>query len=246
MTVNIDTNDKLTNGTSGILKEWETKTYNNEIIVTAVWVLFDDPSVGIKSREVHCHKSDNRLTRISRITKEVYLDNKMIKKIIRNQIPLTPSEAMTIHTSQGSTIKKVTLHIDANIPNNRLYVALSRVTSPSNINVIGQWPENPPLPDEAVCKEMTRLQKQKQLRLKYDVMNEKIELVSHNIIRSLKKHFALVISDPIYSVANFIQFSETCINDTIALTNYKIVAHIPYNEKIKKVVVFYIVKMISI
>lgn len=233
VTVNIDTNDKLTNGTSGIVKEWETKVYKNKTIVTAVWVLFDDPSVGIKSRSVDCHLTDDRLTKIQRITKEIYLNKNSRRKVIRSQIPLTPSEAMTIHTSQGSTLNKVTLHITKSMPNSLLYVGLSRVTSPSNINVIGEWPINPPLPDELVHTEMLRLENKKKLELKYDIINEKIEIVSHNI-RSLKKHFQFILSDPIYSIANIIYFQETCVNNAIPLPNYKIIGHIPYNESNKK------------
>lgn len=51
--------------------------------------------------------------------------------ITRNQFPVTPANAVTVHKSQGSTYNQICVDLtnSTNVETNMVYVAYSRVTS---------------------------------------------------------------------------------------------------------------------
>ncbi|KAI8357369.1 hypothetical protein EDC96DRAFT_414722, partial [Choanephora cucurbitarum] len=56
----------------------------------------------------------------------------------RTQIPLTISEAVTIHKSQGPTYQKVAIDLTGrSLKKSLMYVACSRATSASGLYLIG-------------------------------------------------------------------------------------------------------------
>lgn len=69
-------------------------------------------------------------TPIKYVLKSIMLRQNSIYKIMREQIPITVAESITIHKSQGSTLINVIVHISNRFMTTRLmYVACSRVTS---------------------------------------------------------------------------------------------------------------------
>ncbi|XP_034944338.1 ATP-dependent DNA helicase PIF1-like [Chelonus insularis] len=138
---NIDVEDGLVNGACGILKYIECKDAN---IPSTLWLDFHTPRVGINIRARHRdymtkNNIDNVLTPIERISIQTSVAQDDKYKILKNQFPIIPAEAITIHKSQGQTYVKICLDFTAQERQtlSMLYVALSRVTKLSGLFIIG-------------------------------------------------------------------------------------------------------------
>ena len=106
---NIDTEDGLVNGAVGTLWEWdyETNIKTQEKRVFRVWIEFEDESIGNKTRNKYIStESRNGWTPIERRKEESHIKATQIVKFTRHQFPIVPSQAMTIHKSQGATYEK--------------------------------------------------------------------------------------------------------------------------------------------
>ena len=154
ITINQDVEDGLTNGTTGVLRNY-VKNYNHLPIEDREEREMLDPKrlyfefeedVGDKVRDDQENKQfydndvmfddDGKLTNAA-WTLVQYADN-IIKTeeevnkdftVIRIQYPMVPCEALTIHKSQGQTYKAVAIALDQELKQTLLYVGLSRVTS---------------------------------------------------------------------------------------------------------------------
>ncbi|XP_044598214.1 ATP-dependent DNA helicase PIF1-like, partial [Cotesia glomerata] len=87
VTVNIDVEDGLVNGAVGI---------------TRLWLDFSDDQIGKKRRKEIPKEDHKNWTAIDKIMKNIQPTKKIVT-IIREQFPLVPAEAITIHKSQGGT-----------------------------------------------------------------------------------------------------------------------------------------------
>lgn len=73
----------------------------------------------------------------------------------RKQFPLRPAFAMTVNKSQGQTLDQMTLFLPSPVfTHGQLYVALSRVSSPTSIRIFSTLPRQSrnPLPPNATRK----------------------------------------------------------------------------------------------
>lgn len=130
MNVNVD--DKLVNGSDGILKYIE-KNVNGEIIV--LWFQFEDKNVGIIAEHKHQNGKPSRNPEIISNWVPIKQSNcsiniDTIAKIVckRKQFPVTPALAITIQKSQGGTFKEIVYKYSFKQSRHLVYVALSRVT----------------------------------------------------------------------------------------------------------------------
>ena len=151
--LNQDVSDGLTNGTTGILKNYVPKAEGfrsdpaSELIdPKRLYFDFLEDDIGQKVRDNQDNEpfyKDDRMYN----NKEVGVDKKWtlmkfdetvikeeeeLKKdfhVVRIQFQIIPCEALTIHKSQGQTYKSVAICIDQNLTQTLLYVAMSRVTT---------------------------------------------------------------------------------------------------------------------
>ncbi|XP_033746958.1 uncharacterized protein LOC117332184 [Pecten maximus] len=110
ISVNIDVNDGLTNGSTCMVKHIQFK--ESPIRPAIVWVLFGDLKIGKSWRNqykhLYCKDFDQQWTPIFE-TKRMFMYNR--KTYQRVQFPLQPSAAKTVHKAQGATLDSVVVDL---------------------------------------------------------------------------------------------------------------------------------------
>ncbi|XP_037811885.1 uncharacterized protein LOC119603786 [Lucilia sericata] len=210
MTVNINTNDGLVNGASGVLMEIDFQGESRN--PTTLWVLFSDENVGVEARRKKPHATESLWTPIEKCVRTFqYKQNRQIT-IERKQFPLVVAEGITIHKSQGATYSKVVVHTRGRMLRSALYVACSRATTASGLYIMENF--NPPRPFEdsdPVKLELERLRTEKMLQLKHQFMiNDEFELkIFYQNIQSLQAHYLDITTDNTILNCDIICFVET-------------------------------------
>ncbi|CAG9799161.1 unnamed protein product [Chironomus riparius] len=187
ITSNIDVTDGLYNGGTGELMFMEFR--NREL--DAVYLKFDDPTIGRKAREarraimVGTSAIDDSWTPITRI-KLNFRVNKCSAQVFREQYPIVPAEAISIHKSQGSTLENVTILLVPRMSRSLIYVACSRAKTLDGLYLIGKFKSpTPPRDDHPVVLEMKRLRETAQLIPKFQHLKSipanEIQIVSFNV-----------------------------------------------------------------
>ncbi|XP_011866730.1 PREDICTED: ATP-dependent DNA helicase PIF1-like, partial [Vollenhovia emeryi] len=109
ITTNIDVEDGLVNGACGKLKQITFIPGTEEAI--KIWLDFNNNKIGFEKRRKYIsYMNENcmemSLVPISTITVVLNINERMGYQIVRQQFPITPAEALTIHKSQGQTYDK--------------------------------------------------------------------------------------------------------------------------------------------
>lgn len=227
VTNNIDVSDGLFNGATGILKFIEIRSNKPY----AVYLKFDDSSVGRKARtgnvNSNCNIEEDWIP-ILRRKEQFTTTAKSSINVIREQYPLVPAEAITIHKSQGQSLEQVVVHLDKGMNRQLLYVACSRATSLAGLFLVGEKfiPPNPPTEQDSVTNEMNRLRREAQLLPTFVflriVPDNVIQIVSHNV-QSLNAHKSTINADAVYKSSTMLAFQETWLksNDIVHLENFE-------------------------
>ncbi|CAG9799467.1 unnamed protein product [Chironomus riparius] len=203
ITTNIDVADGLYNGAVGELMFMEFKGGQLE----AIYLKFEDASIGRKARSVRrgimeaTTAIDTAWTPITRV-KLTFHVTKNPAQVVREQYPLVPAEAYTIHKSQGSTLESVTVVLVPRMTRQLIYVAFSRAKTLDGLHIIGRFiPPTPPRDDDPVVIEMKRLRDTAQFIPKFQhlkiVPANEIQIVSFNV-QSIRKHIDSVKSDAVF------------------------------------------------
>ena len=117
---NIYTSHGLVNGAMGYVDRFEFAV-DDPLLLQYINVKFDDPEVGRVFQDSTC------AIPIERISQEFYYNGRVI---IREQFPLQPCWACTIHKVQGASLKRAVISIGEDVfERGMAYVALSRVCS---------------------------------------------------------------------------------------------------------------------
>ncbi|KAK3090521.1 hypothetical protein FSP39_012459 [Pinctada imbricata] len=232
ITVNLDVNDGVANGSSCIIKYIE-----NRIPETTrpsiVWVLFEDHSVGSNTRQKYKHlyhsSIDKTWTPIFDVNRNFLYNYKSYQ---RTQFPLKPAAAKTVHKAQGSTVDKLVIDMSQTrarkMPHIH-YVAMSRVRKFENLHILN-FNSTALATDERVKDEMNRLRQEAKLKLCYDCLYDVDPLyfkVAFNNARSFHKHFLDVSVDPNILAADVIGIMESRLcssdhNETYAIDGFEI------------------------
>ena len=116
---NIEVSDELTNGTPCVLKQvvWGQLQTDKSLVPLRLYMEYEEISIGENMRQRLKQKIlhdivDVNWTPIERIDKFMQIAKGAIGKISRNQLPIKPAFAMTIHTSQGTTQNKVLVRLE--------------------------------------------------------------------------------------------------------------------------------------
>ena len=209
-TMNIDTEDGITNGTSCTLKLIEYKEGFEKPSV--LWVEFDEKEVGVKCRSENRHLYSSKVESIWTPTvahKTTFEVNK--HSVMRQQFPIVGSAARTIHCCQGKSLQSAVMSLpDAKIHGIH-YVGLSRVTKIENLTILDFNKDKITVSDD-VKEEMQRLRTQCKLTLSYtpvynmDVLCTKV--LFHNVT-SLHYHIDDLRCDRNYLFADVIGIAES-------------------------------------
>ena len=215
-TANVDVEDGLTNGATGVVKHVDFRWMEGTNRPSIIWVLFDDPRVGKATRE------KNRKFYNSSIhsdwtpvfeTQRTFIVN--YKTFQRSQFPLTPASGKTVYKAEGATVDRVVVDLSQKDRKYKMphmhYVAFSRVKKLEDLYILNMN-EAALAVDNDVNIEMERLRREAVLELcyvpLYKIGSDKTKIAFNNA-RSLHKHFKDVEFEPNVLAADVIGFSET-------------------------------------
>ena len=233
-TANVDVEDGLTNGATGVVKyiDYRMEETNRPSIV---WVLFDDPRIGRTAREkyrkLYNRNIDREWTPVFDVQRTFIVNYKTYQRI---QFPLTPASGKSVWKAEGATVVEVVVDLSQDkrirkIPHIH-YVALSRVKKLENLYILNMNEGAIDL-DKQVNTEMHRLRTEASLKLcyvpLYKVQPDKIKIAFNNA-RSLNKHFQDIEHEPNVLAADVIGFAESrlCARDEnvhFSLRRFKLV-----------------------
>ena len=218
------------NGSSGVLKKIDC---NQKDVPTTLWLDFENENIGISTRaKYNC--SHQELTPIFPIGKDIIrkVDRKS-HTVVRFQFPLVPSEAITIHKSQGQTYEEVVVHLGRGMDINSYYTALSRAKKSSGLYLIGDFkpPVKPSSLNQLVFDEMNRLKTERPVfATNFEIPQNKISVFYQNY-PTLHKNIPNIICDKMVTRMDFLIFVETKSNDN-QIDGYSLLHQIKYDSSI--------------
>ena len=232
ITVNLDVNDGIANGSTCIIKCIEHRVPETAR-PSIVWVLFNDSSIGSKTRQKYKHLYHPAIealwTPVFDVTRNFLYNYKSYQ---RTQFPLKPAAAKTVHKAQGSTMDEVVIDLSQSRTRKTPhihYVAMSRVRKFENLRILN-FNEDALAVDDRVKEEMKRLRENACMKLCYEplyLVEENRLKVAMNNARSYHKHFPDVSVDPNILAADVIGIMESRLchideNDIYRIHGYDI------------------------
>lgn len=170
LTINIDTADGLTNGSTGVLTaiDFAINKETGEKRPLRIWLNFDDAIIGkikrnkaVSSLSRYKNRLNRKWTPLQPVTYTIKRYKSSHLQVRRSQYPLVPAEAITIHKRQGTTLERVVVHLKPTIPRCMLYVACFRATTAQGLFIVTESfkAPRPPTNKDAIVKEMAKLRK---------------------------------------------------------------------------------------
>ena len=170
MTANVDVEDGLTIGATGVVKliDYRMKGTTRPSII---WVLFDDPRIGRSAREkyraFYNSSIQRKWTPVFDVQRTFILNYKTYQRI---QFPLRPASGKTVYKAEGATVDKVVVDLSQDKQIRKTphihYVAFSRVKKLEDLYILNLNEAATDL-TEQVTEEMQRLQTEAALELCY-------------------------------------------------------------------------------
>ena len=227
ITINLDVNDGIANGSTCIIKCIEHRVPETAR-PSIVWVLFNDSSIGSKTRQKYKHLYHPAVealwTPVFDVTRNFLYNYKSYQ---RTQFPLKPAAAKTVHKAQGSTMDEVVIDLSQSRTRKTPhihYVAMSRVRKFENLRILN-FNEDALAVDDRVKEEMKRLRENACMKLCYVplyLVEENRLKVAINNARSYHKHFPDVSVDPNILAADVIGIMESRLCHIDAIDTYRI------------------------
>lgn len=225
ITLNVRINDGLINGASGYIAHIDLTPTND---ITLVWVMFDDKETGKLTRQENAGIYHNCISKswtpIQRIKRQFQAMKKKTSTVLRQQFPLRPAAAKTIHRCQGDTLPSATIDLSGSrIQAHMHYVALSRVTNLTGLKLIN-LNEHKIHVDKAVHNEMKRLRNVKaQISniTQLHTLQNALVIVFHNA-RSLHKNIKSLQTNINMTNADVICIAETRLQSNDNSDDYHI------------------------
>lgn len=240
LTVNIDNEDGLTNGASGVIDHitWLPGT-SQESRPHIIWMSFHEPERGVKQRQKFHTLKSKLSSSIPEVSVPIFVvskqDTSSCVGITRTQFPLSPAHARTIHHVQGVTIHGLGyINWGKWKPGGLLYVALSRFTEMNHISLVCPLTHADVTVDKQALQEVTRLRQDRhtvQLAVQpirearishYEVTDQHLFVVMTHNVRSLKKHWRLFSTDYDLPMCDIVSLQETRLSSSSCLDNYNL------------------------
>ena len=235
ISLNLNLQDGLVNGSSCTVKsiQYQEQLTNPSII----WVEFEDKKIGQEQRNSHRSMYSSGIEKCWTpifAAKRSYMWGKN-HIVMRTQFPLKPSNARTIHSSQGGTFNKVVVDMSTGprcppIIAHAHYVALSRVCSITDLYIIDLAEKNI-CQSNAVKEYMPTMQHDKKLQLCYTPVYSfrqpnALKIVFNNS-RSVHAHFNDLKQDPNITEASIVGLAESRLkpsdhSDQYELENFQL------------------------
>ena len=223
-THNVSVEDGICNGTPCVLRmiHYMEKQKN---VPSCLWVEFPETSIGRNTRSEYSNYY-KRYPGVAKNWTPIWCVRRTFmfrrKAIVRQQFPLKPSSAKTIHKAQGQT--KSCIVVDTNgSRSHQHYVAFSRVTRLQGLHLLHGLNGTIRV-DCAVVKEMKRLREEACIDLAYKPVSSddrKLEVVFQNA-QSLRLHFPQISNDETFAKADILCLAETRLQLTDSDLDYAI------------------------
>ena len=213
LTTNVSVVDGMTNGAECIIQKVDYRVPGS-LRPSIIWVLFQEEHIGKDYRKEYSHLYNQSIDRhwvpILEVTRQ-FRRHKI--QVLRQQFPLRPSAAKTIHRCQGDTLSEAVVDLPSSKREHMHYVALSRLRSISGLHILNMH-ENKIAVSKKVQEEMERLRQKATLNshipFLYKDSSESFKILFQNV-RSLHLHFANVASDFNVLAADINIFVETAL-----------------------------------
>ena len=208
---NLNVQDGLVNGSSGILKYIQyVEAFEKPI---ALWFLFENEDIGLVQRSLYRQYKTAEIspewTPIFAVTREFTLKDPKVL-IRRKQFPVQQSTGKTVHKAQGCTVPEVVISLVDFHFRNAFYVACSRVPRQSKLHILNFAPGQI-ITDSKVHGEMCRMKEKKPLKLNFEIFprTDGHFSVYYCNIQSLNLHYEYIKDDFIIRRSNVILFNES-------------------------------------
>lgn len=222
ITQNIAVPDGIANGSSCKLEKiiWgELRTENTTLIPIRVYVTFDDPNAGDLTRNAQREtmlkdKANHSWTPIDRINRTFTVTAGSLMSVTRNQIPMSPSAASTIHSAQSTTCDELMVSVKG-LTRKLLYTALSRGTKAEGLYIAGEYkpPKKATIENDSTFRELHRMRNESLLNFSLlfpeDFKTRKNHLCIFHNVRSLNLHFRNITSSKSFTSSDIIMLAET-------------------------------------
>ena len=235
VSTNIDIEDGLVNGSSGVLRQIDTYQLGTDQIVQRAWIDFDYSTIGARARCRLGFRSLNgrALTPITRVERELPTKTgNTLVRVSRCQFPLVICEAITIHKSQGQSYDQVVVDASAKMGIQLLYTALSRARSAAGLFLIGEelkWPQ-PRSDQDKISVEMKRLEETAKwtipLPLVFKERDDGTLVIGYQNLPHLYKHSSAVAADHNLSACDALCFVETHSNG-VQVEGFELLVDLP-------------------
>ena len=213
LTTNLDIEDRLINGQVGTVFDFRQAS----TALHTVYIKFDDEKAGLKAMNSDNFARQQQLVPISKHEVSFGLrKNKAQPGIKRTQFPLTLSWACTVHKVQGLSLSKgvisFTLNRQKAFNQGQMYVALSRITSLSNLYLIGKYSRAAIKVNNAAKVEYDRLRNERKMVPVTRIFTVPTSLTITLLnVRSLRKHTMDILCDKNMMDSDILCFTETQI-----------------------------------
>ncbi|CAH0563184.1 unnamed protein product [Brassicogethes aeneus] len=211
ISMNIDTNDGIVNGATGILKKID---YDNDQTPKQIWIEFMDGDVGVNCRkkardQVAAAGHPDTWTPIKKAARVIQSRKGNAVNVERQQFPVFVAEGITIHKAQGGTYQQVAVHLKPGMMRSALYVACSRATTINGLYIFGKFKKPVSTKLDSNGNELINLRVNKSLVTKFDEQFvEGSILVTYQSVRFLNKELTLIRNNPLFKNANLAIFED--------------------------------------
>lgn len=219
ISVNIDVEDGLSNGASGVLMGVK-KFSKNNLGFEIIWIKFDNENIGKNCRNngknFYISKINTAWTPILKVKRAFMVGRYKSVQVVREQFPIRAAAAKTCHRGQGDTMDSAVVDFNGRCFPHCHYVSLSRVKKIETL-FIRDLNEKKIHIDATVVEEMQRLQKNMKLIPSFKVLSEPSNYftIYYQNVRSFNKHYKDVLQDiHIYhpDIMIFVE-SKLCLKD---------------------------------
>ena len=210
LTVNIDTEDHLINGSLGTIRHIQMNGPN--LLDAAIYVEFDDPVAGNKRKN---NKINKDWVKIVAEVKSFSINKNETIKCQRKQFPGILAHAMTYHKGQGSTYEYLELCMCNMCQRSGMtYTGLSRAQNRLRLK-LENFTSDMIVTNESALQEMNRMREESTLIIKHTLLEMDSPVLLLLNIRSWNKHITHLTNDPIYlNTCSLLCFTETRVVNT--------------------------------